>query len=233
MTPLTRAGLKAYAARVRPTYETWLKRLVEIPTVSSDPARRDDVARGAAAAAELVASLGGRARVVKTGGTPARGRRVPGSEGCAHDHALQPPRRAAGRPRGRGMADRARSPSPSAADATAGRGTTDDKGPALAALFGVRRGAPGGRAGDGEAAVGDRGGDRLAALRRGAPQARPNGPPTDAVVISDGSWLTRKRPTVASRAARVQGLPLHPRDRRGGRPLRHRRRRRSATRWPS
>ena len=45
MTSLTRAALKAYAARVRPSYESWLKRLVEIPTVSSDPARRARCAR--------------------------------------------------------------------------------------------------------------------------------------------------------------------------------------------
>ena len=69
---MTRAARpwQAHARRVRPEYERWLKRLVEIPTVSSDPARRQDVARGAAAAAELVRSLGGRARIVQTGGHP-------------------------------------------------------------------------------------------------------------------------------------------------------------------
>jgi acetylornithine deacetylase/succinyl-diaminopimelate desuccinylase-like protein len=70
MKELSRAALGAYAKRTRPAYERWLKRLVEIPSVSSDPARAGDCARVAEAAAELVTSLGGRAQVVKTGGHP-------------------------------------------------------------------------------------------------------------------------------------------------------------------
>ncbi|HET9317863.1 MAG TPA: peptidase, partial [Vicinamibacteria bacterium] len=61
MKDLGRASLQAYAKRARPAYERWLKRLVEIPSVSSDPAHAGDCARVAHDAAELVESLGGRA----------------------------------------------------------------------------------------------------------------------------------------------------------------------------
>lgn len=195
MTALTRAGLKAYAARQRGTYESWLKRLVEIPTVSSDPARRADVARGAAAAAELVTSLGGRARVVKTGGHPLVVGEFPGPKGAPvltlYNHLdVQPADRAAEGWRTDPFRFTVKD------GRYWGRGTTDDKGPALAALFGV---AAAHRAGvpatvkllwETEEEIGSPHFEAtLQKLGRAAA--------TDAVVISDGSWLTRKRPTVA------------------------------------
>jgi acetylornithine deacetylase/succinyl-diaminopimelate desuccinylase-like protein len=193
---LTRASLRAYARRNRPAYERWLKRLVEIPSVSSDPARRGDVARGAQAAAELVASLGGRARIVETGGHPLLVGEFPGPPGSPtltlYNHLdVQPADRQAEGWRtepfrfvqkgGRYF----------------GRGTTDDKGPALAALFGVAA-AHQARVPvtvkllwETEEEIGSPSFSRT--LRRLGRAAA-----TDAVVISDGSWLTRRRPTVAA-----------------------------------
>jgi acetylornithine deacetylase/succinyl-diaminopimelate desuccinylase-like protein len=196
MTALTRAGLKAYAARVRPSYESWLKRLVEIPTVSSDPARRDDVARGAAAAAELIDSLGGRARVVKTGGHPLVAGAFPGPKGAPtitlYNHLdVQPADRQAEGWRTDPFRFTVRD------GRYWGRGTTDDKGPALAALFGAAAAHQAGLPAtvkllwETEEEIGSP--HFAAALRKLGRAAA-----TDAVVISDGSWLTRKRPTVAS-----------------------------------
>jgi acetylornithine deacetylase/succinyl-diaminopimelate desuccinylase-like protein len=196
MTPLSRAGLKAYAARVRPSYEAWLKRLVEIPTVSSDPARRDDVARGAAAAAELVTSLGGRARLVKTGGHPLLVGEFPGPKGAPtltlYNHLdVQPADRAAEGWRTDPFTFTVRD------GRYWGRGTTDDKGPALAALFGVaaahQAGVPATVKLLWETEEEISSPHFEATLRKLGRAAA-----TDAVVISDGSWLTRKRPTVAS-----------------------------------
>lgn len=204
MTTLTRAGLRAYAARVRPSYEAWLKRLVEIPTVSSDPSRVGDVRRGADAAAELIASLGGRARVVKTGGLPLVVGEFPGPKGAPtltlYNHLdVQPADRAAEGWRTEPFAFTVRD------GRYWGRGTTDDKGPALAALFGV---AAAHEAGvpvtvkllwETEEEIGSP--HFEAALRRLGRRAA-----TGAVVISDGAWLTRKRPTVASGLRGFQGF---------------------------
>ena len=137
MTSLTRAGLKAYAARVRPSYESLAEAAGRDPDrlVRSRPARRRRAGCRGGGRADREPGRPGARR--EDGRPSARGRRVPGPEGRAHAHALQPSRRAAGRPRGRGLAHRALPPSPCATAATSGRGTTDDKGPALAALFGV------------------------------------------------------------------------------------------------
>lgn len=196
MTALTRGSLRSYANRMRPEYERWLKRLVEIPSVSSDPSRSEDCARAAAAAAELVTRLGGRARVVKTGGHPLVVGEFAGPRSSPtltlYNHLdVQPADREAEGWRtepfrfvqkdGRYW----------------GRGTTDDKGPALAALFGV-------------AAAHEAGVPVTVRLlweteeEIGSPHFRRTlrrlgrGVATDAVVISDGYWLTRKRPTVAA-----------------------------------
>jgi acetylornithine deacetylase/succinyl-diaminopimelate desuccinylase-like protein len=196
MKALDLESLHAYASRVRPAYERWLKRLVEIPTVSSDPSRREDCARGAAAAAELVTSLGGRARVVKTGGHPLLLGEFRGPKGSPtitlYNHLdVQPADREAEGWRtepfrfvqkdGRYL----------------GRGTTDDKGPALAALFGVAAAREAGvpvtvkLLWETEEEIGSPHFERTLRRLRGAVA-------TDAVVISDGSWLTRRRPTVAA-----------------------------------
>src|SRR5262249_6846091 len=66
----SRASLLAYAGDVRRRYERELETLVELPSVSADPARAGDVRRTAAAAARLVRSLGGQATIVPTGGHP-------------------------------------------------------------------------------------------------------------------------------------------------------------------
>src|SRR2546425_5935893 len=63
-------GLDQYVKQARPRFEEWLGRLVEIPTVSMDPARRDDMRRGAAVAVEYLTTLGAQATIVETGGHP-------------------------------------------------------------------------------------------------------------------------------------------------------------------
>src|SRR5262245_15621629 len=189
---------------MRPAYERWLKRLVEIPTVSSDPARREDVARGARAAAELVTSLGGRARIVKTGGHPLLVGEFPGPRGAPtltlYNHLdVQPADREAEGWRTDPCLCVTKD------GLYFGRGTTDDKGPALAALFGV---AAAHQAGvpvtvkllwETEEEIGSPAFERT--LRRLGRRVA-----TDAVVISDGSWLTRRRPTVAAGLRGLKGF---------------------------
>jgi acetylornithine deacetylase/succinyl-diaminopimelate desuccinylase-like protein len=65
-----REKLLAFAASERGRFETALRELVEIPTVSNDPDHRPDMGRGADYAADLIRSLGGEPRVIPTKGHP-------------------------------------------------------------------------------------------------------------------------------------------------------------------
>jgi acetylornithine deacetylase/succinyl-diaminopimelate desuccinylase-like protein len=200
----SRVSLRAYTDQSRPAYERWLKRLVEIPTISSDPARRDDVARGARVAADLVKLLGGRARLVDTGGHPLVVGEFPGPRKAPtitlYNHLdVQPANREAEGWRTEPFRLVKRG------DRYYGRGTTDDKGPALAALFGV---AAAHRAGvpvtvkllwETEEEIGS------PHLRR-ALKSLGRTVATDAVIVSDSAWLTRKTPTVTAGLRGWQGF---------------------------
>src|SRR5262249_10269941 len=131
----SRSSLLTYAHGVRRRYERELAALVELPSVSADPARAGDVRRTAAAAARLVRSLGGQASIIPTGGHPLVHCRFQPDQRAPtvtiYNHLdVQP----AGEPEWRSDPFRfARR-----GDRYLGRGTTDDKGPALAALFGAK-----------------------------------------------------------------------------------------------
>lgn len=184
--------LESYISRSRPRFEAWLGRLVETPTVSMDPARKDDVRKGATVAAEYLAEVGADVAIVETGGHPM----VVG--GWARDPAwptvtlynhldVQP----ANEP------EWTREPFKFSIerDSYYGRGTTDDKGPALTALlaahYAVEYGVPlniqllweleeeigSPHFGDGLA--------KAAMLRK-----------PDSVVVSDTIWLAGGRPAV-------------------------------------
>ena len=62
--------LESYIRSVRPQFEDMLGHAVEIPSVSSDPTRRKDMARMATVAAQYGRSLGARVRIVTTKGYP-------------------------------------------------------------------------------------------------------------------------------------------------------------------
>ena len=201
---LDRSSLRAYAERMRPAYERWLRRLVEIPSVSSDPARRADVARAVAAAGDLVRSLGGRARLVKTGGHPLLVGELKGPRGAPsitlYNHLdVQPAdRKAEGwRTEPFRLATRG--------GRYFGRGATDDKGPALAALFGAAAAREAGvpvtvkLLWEAEEEIGSPHFQRTL-VRLGSRVA------TGAVVISDSAWLTRKTPTVTAGLRGFQGF---------------------------
>lgn len=136
-------GLDRYIAQARPRFEEWLGRLVEVPTVSMDPARREDVRRGTAVAVEYLQEFKAEAAIVETGGHPmvAGGwvRNPAWPTVTVYNHldvqpAMEP--------------EWTRAPFTFAVegDHYYGRGTTDDKGPALTALlaahWAVERGVP-------------------------------------------------------------------------------------------
>ena len=125
-------GLDEYVKQSRPRFEEWLGRLVEVPTVSMDPARREDVRRGAGIAVGYLRELKADAAIVETGGHPlvvggwVRNPAWPTVTVYNHldvQPAMEP--------------EWTREPFTFsvAGDHYYGRGTTDDKGPALTALL--------------------------------------------------------------------------------------------------
>jgi acetylornithine deacetylase/succinyl-diaminopimelate desuccinylase-like protein len=117
---------------LRADYERTLAEIVEIPTVSMDPARRPDMQRGAEWAKQLLERHGGEATIYQTAGFPVVVGNFRHAEAkrtlTVYNHLdVQP----ANEPEW--------TSDPFAftreGDSYRGRGTTDDKGPALAAFY--------------------------------------------------------------------------------------------------
>lgn len=131
----TNESLKKYAAAKRGEYEDTLKKIVEIPTISVEPERKADVHRGAEYAATLLESAGAKARLYETKGHPiVHGRFDRGADlptVTVYNHLdVQPAE----------SDDWHTSPFEfvKKGDRYFGRGTTDDKGPAMTAFYGAR-----------------------------------------------------------------------------------------------
>lgn len=130
-------SLMSWAKSERGNFENRLKEMVEIPSVSADPERKGDIRRCADAAAQLIRDFGGKAKIIKTDGNPlihgkfTSGRNLPTL--TVYNHMdVQP-------------ASRETEPwntdpfvFTTQGDRYFGRGTTDDKGPALSAMWGIR-----------------------------------------------------------------------------------------------
>src|ERR1035437_6653735 len=131
---LTREALGQFAKENRATFEAELRNLVEIPSISADPAHQGDVRRVAQAAQALFERHGGKAEILETSGNPL----IHGWFGedpslptiTVYNHMdVQP----------------ANEPEWTAepfhfvvdGDTYRGRGSTDDKGPGVTAFFGA------------------------------------------------------------------------------------------------
>ena len=134
---LDKKSLSDFAKNQRAAFESALKDFVEIPSVSSEPERLPDIRRMAELAAKTIADFGGEASILETGGNPLVHGRFDIGDGApavtVYNHLdVQP-------------ASRETEPWNSdpftctkSGDRYFGRGTTDDKGPALTALWGIR-----------------------------------------------------------------------------------------------
>ncbi len=201
---LTCEALQAFALGHRAEFEAELKTLVEIPSVSADPARAGDVLRCAQAAKDLFERHGGQAEILDTEGNPL----IHGWFGndptlptiTVYNHMdVQP----------------ANEPEWTAepfqfvvdGDTYRGRGSTDDKGPAVTAFFGA-----------------------LAAKKAEVPLnihflwelEEEIGSPnfegglakhrdrfhTDAIVVSDTVWITRGKPSTPAGLRGLKGFRL-------------------------
>jgi acetylornithine deacetylase/succinyl-diaminopimelate desuccinylase-like protein len=133
----SRKELAAWAIERRGEFEQLLKQFVETPSVSADPARKGDVRKCAELAVATVKRYGGSAEIIETKGNPVVHAAFDAGKGLPtvtiYNHLdVQP-------------ASRETEPwetepfeMVTRGDTYYGRGTTDDKGPALTALFGIR-----------------------------------------------------------------------------------------------
>jgi acetylornithine deacetylase/succinyl-diaminopimelate desuccinylase-like protein len=198
------AGVHGYAKSVRRSFERQLARLVEIPTVSMDPARKPDIARGVSAALEILRSHGATAEALETAGNPI----VIGSfESRPADPTLTIYNHMDVQP---ADGPEWRRPPFSLAiekDRYYGRGATDDKGPALAALFAAEFAA---RQKlpinlrflwEFEEEIGSPSFERCLEKHRRALA-------TDSVVVSDTIWIARNKPALSTGLRGLQGAIL-------------------------
>src|SRR5436190_7564416 len=188
-----KSDIERYVEAAQPEFETKLREWVEIPTISAEPEHKPDIERGAQTAVEYLRSLGAEAEAVPTDGNPVvigkfitgRGRPTV----TIYNHLdVQP----ANEPQWQ------HAPFIFHKDGNRyiGRGSTDDKGPALTALFGARY-----------------------ALEQGTPiniqfiweleeeigspnfeqfmKNRAKDLTTQSVAVSDTIWIARGRPAVA------------------------------------
>jgi acetylornithine deacetylase/succinyl-diaminopimelate desuccinylase-like protein len=201
-----KASLLNFAQRERLRFESTLKHFIEIPTVSSEPQRQGDIRRMALAAAQTIREHGGEATVLETAGYPiVHGRFDVNPEAptvTIYNHLdVQP-------------ASRETEPWETDpftftkdGDRYLGRGTTDDKGPALSALWGIRAAREAGvRANlrvlwELEEEIGSP--NFEGAMKQYAPQLA-----TDSVLVSDTIWVSRERPAAPAGLRGLQGFEL-------------------------
>lgn len=191
-TPIPVRDLDRYVRASRKRFEKTLGAMVREPTVSMDPARKTSMKKGARAVASILGDFGVRATVVPTGGHPAVlgrlevDRRAPWI-GIYNHMDVQP----ADEPE---WTMRDPFSFRVSGDRYLGRGTTDDKGPGLTALFAARWAADQGMPlnyaflWEFEEEIGSPNFHRF--LERKKKELRK----LQSVVVSDTVWLSRTRP---------------------------------------
>ncbi len=202
---LTRPELEQFASKSRARFEELLKEFVEIPSVSAEPDRAHELERCAELGAATIRDFGGRAEIHRVPDGPPV---VLGSFGSdasrptvtIYNHLDVVP------------ASRETEPwntdpftFTQQGDTYLGRGTTDDKGPALSALYGARAALDAGVPvnvkvlWELEEEVGSpHFADTLRAI---GPAAK-----TDAVVVSDTVWVSRARPAQSTGLRGLQSM---------------------------
>ena len=195
---LSPLDLRGRCAGLRREFEEKLAALVEIPSVSMDPERRPDVEKVAHKGCAFLRELGAQAEYIETAGLPlVLGRLVQDPKFptvTIYNHLdVQP-----------ADADEWQSPPFKLVrdgDKWHGRGTTDDKGPALAALFGARLALQDGVRlnfqflWETEEEMGSPSFE--AALRKLAKGDKQRAPlRTDSIVVSDTLWPQAGRPAI-------------------------------------
>ncbi|HSP14560.1 MAG TPA: M20/M25/M40 family metallo-hydrolase [Thermoanaerobaculia bacterium] len=199
-------SLTDYANRERSAFESRLREFVETPSVSADPAHNADIRKCAELAVATIREFGGQAEVLETGGHPLVHGRFDGGKGrktvTVYNHLdVQP-------------ASRETEPWKTdpftfvkQGDRYLGRGTTDDKGPALSALWGARAAREAGVPvnvnvlWELEEEIGSP--NFESGIKKHAKKLA-----TDHVIVSDTIWVSRDRPACPAGLRGLQGFTL-------------------------
>ena len=201
-TTLNRDQLFSFANNHRQEYEDLLKRFVETPTVSVDPAHAPDIKAGLDLTVDTLRKYGGNVDVYKIEkGNPVVhavfGNSANAPTVTVYNHMDVQPASKETEPW-----DTEPFVMTKKGDSYFGRGTTDDKGPALAALFGARAALEANVPinirflWEFEEEIGSPNFEKI--ISKAAPNLK-----TDSVVVSDTVWVSRNRP---ANSAGLRGL---------------------------
>src|SRR4026208_2555097 len=206
-TTLKRDTLLSFANSHREEFESLLQRFVETPTVSVDPGHLDDIKKGVELTVETIKGFGGKVDVYRAekGNPVIHG--VFGNDDklptvTVYNHIdVQP-------------ASKETEPwetepfvMTKKADSYFGRGTTDDKGPALAALYGASAAIEAGVPinirflWEFEEEIGSPNFEKI--ISGAASELR-----TESVVVSDTVWVSRSRPASSAGLRGLTGFLL-------------------------
>ncbi|MEP6921649.1 MAG: M20/M25/M40 family metallo-hydrolase [bacterium] len=199
---LNREQLFAFAENHREEYEDLLRQFVETPTVSCDPAHAEDIRKGVDLTVETFRRFGGKVDVYQVSKSNPVIHAAFGSDKnlptvTVYNHMDVQPASKETEPW-----DTEPFVMTKKGDSYLGRGTTDDKGPALAALYGARAAMEAGVPvnirflWEFEEEIGSPNFEKI--IRKAARDLR-----TDSVVVSDTVWVSRKRP---ASSAGLRGL---------------------------
>ncbi len=198
-------NLETYIHASRTDFENTLREMVEIPTISMDPSHKSDMLRGAEKAKQIVESMGGTAEIVETGGNHgviAKFGSLPhGKTVSIYNHLdVQP----ANEP------EWVREPFKFQVegDKYYGRGSTDDKGPAMTALYGAHYAMQNNIPvninfiWEFEEEIGSPSFENFISKKKDDLKS-------DAIVVSDTLWLDRTKPAITYSLRGLQGVTLH------------------------
>ena len=185
--------LRTYIQDQRPNFEDLLGQMVEVPSVSSDPEHAPDMHRMAQLAVQYLNQFGAKASIVNTKGYPSvagewvAGRQYPSL--TIYNHLdVQP----AQEPEWRQPPFAFKKDG----DRYCGRGATDDKGPALTAIFAARFAREAGIPlnirvlWELEEEIASPNFSEVLQNRRAVP-------PSDSVLVSDTIWVAKDRPALS------------------------------------
>ena len=203
---LDRKSLAAFAEANREQFESLLKDFVEIPTVSAQPEHKPDIARGVELATATIRAFGGRAEVIETEGNPIVHGIFDAGEGLpaltVYNHMDVQPASKETEPWNTEPFVFTRE-----GDTYRGRGTTDDKGPALSALFGIKAAREAGIPinlrvlWEFEEEIGS------PSFEKGIASAKER-LATDSILVSDTIWVSRSRPACPAGLRGMAGFML-------------------------
>lgn len=181
-----------YAESTRAEFEDMLGQIVEVPTVSMDPERHSDIRRGALLAADYLRGFGAEVQIHETRGNPVLVGRFRANNAkrtlTIYNHMdVQPAQEP----------EWTREPFAFVKDngRYLGRGSTDDKGPALTALFGARYAMQNGLPlninfiWELEEEIGSPNFEEF--MKAVSPTLK-----TDSVLVSDTVWISRQKPAI-------------------------------------